>query len=68
MISGQKSHWSFKGFLAGVVIGSLFGLVTSDVLGGPSPARAQISVGFWGLIGGLMGLMTGAIYSYIKKK
>jgi hypothetical protein len=60
--------WSFKCFLIGTAIGALFGLLTTELWGLFGPYRAQISAGFWGLLGGILGLAIGIAYYFINRR
>jgi len=62
----SKSH-VFRGFLVGVPIGFVFGLLASQVWGGLGPYRAQILAGFWGLVGGMIGAVIGFVYRFVKR-
>jgi hypothetical protein len=65
--SEVKRRSSFNGFLMGVGIGALFGLLTHEAWGFHGPYRAQIGVGFWGLVGGILGLLIGAV-RHLKRR
>jgi hypothetical protein len=58
----RKRDLILKTFLGGVAIGVIFGLLTTSLWGGIGPYQAQISAGFWGLLGGLVGMGIGFVY------
>jgi hypothetical protein len=62
-----RQDWCFKGFLVGAAVGVLFGLLTTEAWAF-GPFRAQISAGFWGLIGGILGLVIGIAHRFINRR
>jgi hypothetical protein len=59
--------WLFRGFLMGAALGSLFGLLTSDVWNA-KPYPAQIAAAFWALLFGIMGLLIGSIHRLARRR
>jgi hypothetical protein len=58
--------WIFIGFLVGVAVGATFGLLAASAWGEIGPYQSQISVGFWGILGGIFGSMFGLVYGKMK--
>lgn len=55
-----RRGWTYRGFLIGVAIGAVVGLLTVDMWDGKGgPTQAPTSVGFWGLLGGAVGSLVG---------
>jgi hypothetical protein len=65
MVEHQKSRslidFALKGFTTGAVLGAVFGqLIAKGEMGRPG------SMGFWGLVFGMIGLVTGLAYGWLK--
>jgi hypothetical protein len=63
----NKKTWVLRNFLAGLGIGALFGMCFPGLVPSTEP-RLQISVGFWGLVGGMLGASCGLIRRLINKR
>lgn len=63
-----KQGWVFRGFLGGVAIGAVFGLLTNKVWEGHGTHREQIAAAFWGLLGGLLSLLVGVMHNFIQRR
>ncbi len=55
---------AFTCFFAGVACGCLFGLPTGEFWGEDGPVGVQIREGFWGIVGGFIGLAYGMTRLY----
>ena len=62
-----KTCWAFRGLLGGVALGAVFGLLTKDVWA-DGPYRGQISAAFWGLLSGVLVLLTGFVHHLIQRR
>jgi hypothetical protein len=56
-----KRNRVFVGFLGGVAVGIVFGLLSCGLYEGKGPHQASVWPAFWGLVGGLAGLVIGLV-------
>ena len=59
----KRTKGAFRGFLCGVAFGVIFGLLANEAWGGVGPYDRQISAGFCGLVGGLVGTVIGVVHA-----
>jgi hypothetical protein len=53
-------------FIAGATLGLIVGLLTYEMWDLVGPYQAQISAGFWGLVGGILGVVANTIYRFVR--
>jgi hypothetical protein len=58
----RRKDGVFRGFLCGVAIGAVFGLLTKVFYEGYGPYQTQIWTAFWALFGGAAGLVFGVAH------